>query len=94
MEEGKQGSQVKREKVEKLARLDKLQKLEKPRKSGNPGKKGLSVWQLTMLALGTVVGGSFFLGSSVAIRAAGPSVLLAYVIGGVWSISSSPRCRK
>lgn len=51
-------------------------------KSEKPGKKGLSVWQLTMLALGTVVGGSFFLGSSVAIRAAGPSVLLAYVIGG------------
>lgn len=46
-------------------------------------KRGLSVWQLTMLALGTVVGGSFFLGSSIAIRAAGPSVLLAYVIGGV-----------
>ncbi|NGM81368.1 amino acid permease [Paenibacillus sp. 7124] len=44
--------------------------------------KGLSVWQLAMLALGTVVGGSFFLGSSVAIRAAGPSVLIAYVIGG------------
>lgn len=47
------------------------------------GQKGLSVWQLTMLALGTVVGGSFFLGSSVAIRAAGPSVLLSYVIGGI-----------
>ncbi|AIQ13409.1 amino acid permease [Paenibacillus durus] len=46
-------------------------------------EKGLSVWQLTMLALGTVVGGSFFLGSSVAIRAAGPSVLVAYVIGGI-----------
>ncbi len=29
--------------------------------------KGLSVWQLTMMALGTVIGGSFFLGSSVAI---------------------------
>ncbi|WP_054941232.1 hypothetical protein [Paenibacillus ihuae] len=47
------------------------------------GEKVLSVWQLTMLALGTVVGGSFFLGSSVAIRAAGPSVLLSYVIGGI-----------
>lgn len=46
-------------------------------------KEGLSVWGLTMLALGTVVGGSFFLGSSVAIRAAGPSVLLSYVIGGI-----------
>lgn len=60
-------------------------------KSGAHGSKGLSVWQLTMLALGTVVGGSFFLGSSVAIRAAGPSVLLAYVIGGVlvyWILSA------
>lgn len=45
--------------------------------------KGLSAWQLAMLALGTVVGGSFFLGSSVAIKAAGPAVLLSYVIGGV-----------
>lgn len=54
-------------------------------------EKGLSVWQLAMLALGTVVGGSFFLGSSVAIRAAGPSVLIAYVIGGVlvyWILSA------
>lgn len=46
-------------------------------------EKGLSAWQLTMLAVGTVIGGSFFLGSSVAIRAAGPSVVLAYILGGV-----------
>jgi len=46
-------------------------------------KKGLSAWQLMMLALGTVIGGSFFLGSSVAIQAAGPSVLIAYIIGGI-----------
>ena len=45
-------------------------------------EKGLSSWQLTMLAVGTVIGGSFFIGSSVAIRAAGPSVLLAYILGG------------
>lgn len=54
-------------------------------------EKGLSAWQLAMLALGTVVGGSFFLGSSVAIRAAGPSVLIAYAIGGVlvyWILSA------
>ncbi|ROR27247.1 AAT family amino acid transporter [Mobilisporobacter senegalensis] len=51
----------------------------------NKGKhsKGLSAWQLTMMALGTVIGGSFFLGSSVAIRAAGPSILLSFIIGGV-----------
>lgn len=44
---------------------------------------GLSAWQLAMLALGTVVGGSFFLGSSIAIRAAGPASLLSFILG-VW----------
>ncbi|MFZ5642081.1 MAG: amino acid permease [Bacillota bacterium] len=48
----------------------------------NP-KDGLSAWQLTMLALGTVVGGSFFLGSSIAIRAAGPAIFLSFIMGGV-----------
>lgn len=46
-------------------------------------QNGLSAWQLTMLALGTVIGGSFFLGSAVAINAAGPSILLCYILGGV-----------
>lgn len=46
-------------------------------------EKGLSAWQLTMMALGTVIGGSFFLGSSVAIHAAGPSIILSYVVGGI-----------
>lgn len=45
--------------------------------------EGLSAWQLTMLALGTVIGGSFFLGSSVAIQAAGPSIIISYIIGGI-----------
>ncbi|HEX3039517.1 MAG TPA: amino acid permease [Caproiciproducens sp.] len=46
-------------------------------------EKGLSAWQLTMMALGTVIGGSFFLGSAVAIHAAGASVLIAYILGGI-----------
>jgi len=46
-------------------------------------QKGLSAWQLTMMALGTVIGGSFFLGSAVAIRAAGPAVILSYIFGGL-----------
>lgn len=46
-------------------------------------EKGLSALQLTMLALGTVIGGSFFLGSSVAIHAAGPSILIAFIFGGL-----------
>lgn len=47
------------------------------------GNQGLSAWQLTMMALGTVIGGSFFLGSAVAIRAAGPAIVVSYVLGGV-----------
>jgi len=46
-------------------------------------KDGLSAWQLTMLAFGTVVGGSFFLGSSIAIRAAGPAIFLSFILGGI-----------
>lgn len=46
-------------------------------------EKGLSAWQLTMMAIGTVIGGSFFLGSAVAIDAAGPAILLSFIIGGI-----------
>ena len=35
------------------------------------------------MALGSVIGGSFFLGSSIAIHAAGPSILISYVIAGI-----------
>lgn len=45
--------------------------------------QGITAGHLTMLALGTVIGGSFFLGSSVAINAAGPAILLAYIFGAV-----------
>lgn len=44
---------------------------------------GLTAWQLTMMALGTVVGGSFFLGSALAIQAAGPAVVISYIFGGI-----------
>jgi AAT family amino acid transporter len=46
-------------------------------------KDGLSALQLSMLALGTVIGGSFFLGSAIAIRSAGPAIFLAFVLGGL-----------
>lgn len=45
--------------------------------------KGLSAGHLTMMALGSVIGGSFFLGTSVAINAAGPSILLSFILSGV-----------
>ncbi|MGL5514042.1 MAG: amino acid permease, partial [Sporomusa sp.] len=44
--------------------------------------KGLSAWHLTMMALGTVIGGSFFLGSAVSTKTAGPSILIAYLLAG------------
>lgn len=46
-------------------------------------RQGLSALHLTMMALGSVIGGSFFLGSSVAINAAGPSILISYILSGV-----------
>ena len=46
-------------------------------------EKGLSAWQLTMMALGSVIGGSFFLGSAVAIQAAGPSIVISFILGGI-----------
>ncbi|WP_410511774.1 amino acid permease [Paenibacillus sp. BR2-3] len=49
----------------------------------NVKKQELSTFHLTMLALGTVVGGSFFLGSGVAIKAAGPSIIISYLLGGL-----------
>lgn len=45
--------------------------------------KGLSAWHLTMMALGTVIGGSFFLGSAVAIHSAGPAIIISYILGGL-----------
>lgn len=46
-------------------------------------KQGLKAGHLVMLALGTVIGGSFFLGSSVAVNAAGPSIIFAFIFGGI-----------
>ncbi len=46
-------------------------------------KNALTAGHLSMMALGTVIGGSFFLGSSVAIQAAGPSIILSYIVCGI-----------
>ena len=37
--------------------------------------------QLTMIALGGAIGTGLFLGSSLALRAAGPGVILSYLLG-------------
>jgi GABA permease len=45
--------------------------------------QGLSQRQLTMIAIGGVIGAGFFVGSGVVIRTAGPAAFLTYVLCGV-----------
>ena len=47
---------------------------------------GLKVRHLTMMGLGSTIGAGLFLGTGVAIAAAGPAVLVAYVIAGALAI--------
>ncbi|ARJ40893.1 proline-specific permease ProY [Pantoea alhagi] len=49
----------------------------------NKLKRGLSTRHIRFMALGSAIGTGLFYGSADAIKMAGPSVLLAYVIGGV-----------
>src|SRR6202789_4228690 len=46
-------------------------------------RQGLSQRQLTMIAIGVIIGGGFFCGSGVVIGKAGPSAFLTYALCGV-----------
>ncbi|WP_025902509.1 MULTISPECIES: proline-specific permease ProY [Tatumella] len=48
----------------------------------NTLRRGLSTRHIRFMALGSAIGTGLFYGSADAIRMAGPSVLLAYIIGG------------
>ena len=50
--------------------------------SKNKLKRGLSTRHIRFMALGSAIGTGLFYGSADAIKMAGPSVLLAYIIGG------------
>ncbi|MGX2008368.1 proline-specific permease ProY, partial [Enterobacter asburiae] len=50
--------------------------------SSNKLKRGLSTRHIRFMALGSAIGTGLFYGSADAIKMAGPSVLLAYIIGG------------
>ena len=47
---------------------------------------GLKVRHLTMMGLGSTIGAGLFLGTGVGIEAAGPAVLLAYIVAGLIAI--------
>ena len=46
-------------------------------------RQGLSQRQLTMIAIGGIIGAGFFVGSSVVIGKAGPAAFLTYALCGV-----------
>lgn len=47
---------------------------------------GLKVRHLTMMGLGSAIGAGLFLGSGVGIQAAGPAVLVSYILAGIMVI--------
>lgn len=59
------------------APVPKLQTIE----SGEQLTRGLSSAQLSMIAIGGAIGTGLFLGSSLAVRLAGPGVIFSYLIG-------------
>ena len=49
-------------------------------------KRGLKTRHLTMMGLGSAIGAGLFLGTGVGIAAAGPAVIIAYVIAGAITV--------
>ncbi|WP_079527436.1 amino acid permease [Halobacillus hunanensis] len=51
--------------------------------NGSESTKKLQWWQLSLIGVGCIIGTGFFLGSSLAIRNAGPAVLVAFILAAI-----------
>lgn len=49
----------------------------------NKEEKKLKWWQLSILGTGFIIGTGFFLGSNIAIKAAGPAVLVTFLLAAI-----------
>jgi L-asparagine transporter-like permease len=57
----------------------------KKKEKKRSGAIGITWLQLCLIGIGSIVGAGFFLGTSVAIRLTGPSVIIAFLIAGLIS---------
>ena len=46
-------------------------------------EKKIQWWQLSLIGGGTIIGAGFFLGTGLSIQLAGPSIIFAYLLGGI-----------
>lgn len=49
----------------------------------NDNEKKLEWWQLSLIGVGCIIGTGYFLGSGIAIKTAGPSVMISFVLAAI-----------